>query len=249
MNTDSLTLRQYEGVAGRCNLEGIALLQQHLYAEAIEHFYSGLQAVQAGLAVLSSKHSSTESLQANTNSQGRIHSVVFPGADDEGYRLEDDLLAVFRHPLDVPRCDFEEQSATYMHTITTALLFNIALGYHLQGLIAGDSKLLSKALDLYRMGYSSVRRETGSSTVSGHSGLSALARLAFTNNIGCIHASFWRLPEATMCSQEISRLLASLSQSSPNGRRNIALTEDDYTIFFANATFFHKDVVSASPAA
>jgi hypothetical protein len=119
--------------------------------------------------------------------------------------------------------------------LANVVLYNMALVNHCQAIELGISRLLSIALNLYKMA-ASVLESTRDIDASNE-----LVLLALYNNMAQIHAYQWSSQEVRVCIDNIRMLLSTVSAES-------FIDEEDF-LFFSVNTMLHVEDINLAPAA
>jgi hypothetical protein len=119
--------------------------------------------------------------------------------------------------------------------LASVVLYNMALVNHCQAIELGISRLLSIALNLYKMAASVLER------YSDIDASNELVLLALYNNMAQIHAYQWSSQEVRVCIDNIRMLLSNVS-----AKRFI--DEEDFLLFHINTVLLVEDIHLA-PAA
>jgi hypothetical protein len=125
-----------------------------------------------------------------------------------------------------------EDTEFYNHMLTAALIYNLGMTFHQEGLKTGDSQALSKALRFYSMAHETLAAAENASLKEKSNGL-ALGFLAVANNIGHVHAKCRRFEEAGVCCNDLSFRLSALLDKP-------ILSGAEAKVFILNACFFRK---------
>jgi hypothetical protein len=119
--------------------------------------------------------------------------------------------------------------------LTSVILYNMALVNHCRAIELGISRLLSIALNLYKMAASIL---VSSSDIDAHN---ELVLLALYNNMAHIHAFQWSSKEVRECIDNIRIILSTLSAES-------FIDQADFHFFSVN-TMLHVEGINVAPAA
>ena len=204
------------------NSKGVVLMQQGKLDCAEASFTQGLRI-----------------LQCNVNSMeifvpSRSSSVLSVSVFSHRMApLNNDLVALFDRALvfsgeKLPDASTEHRFSAY----TGFTLYNLALTLHLQGLLEGNAKSLSRALQMYALGWEALEN-TGARYMQVELGL-----LACTNNIAHIHRHYHRISDVTSCGQWIWQRL-----------QDASIPKEERTMLLQNVFFYkQKDLSSAAAA-
>jgi hypothetical protein len=224
-------------IAIQMNNEGVKLLKKSQYGPAISLFRIALANVKE-MIVLNDEdeaQSSTQDESAiresssgqssySTSSSGCTlsHTMSISSSVDMIALDPDDRSIIFCHPITLSKkCEGNSSKGAY-NKFSFAILFNIALAYHLGGIECTKSKeaKLRKALRLYECA-SSMRKNVH---------LQITYTLAIVNNVGHIQES---LGEQQKAQQSFQQLLSTLMCVMESGEENC---RGEWDIFLHNIT-------------
>ena len=248
------------------NVQGISLMQQSKYDEAIVRLKEGLMALLPQLneaianetmvafetSVKGTRDSPQKSslypelridgsIRSTINNRSLFSVEVLP--KDKVSTNDEDVFVLFNRALHLSReiKDIHENAAFYGQLLSGIIIYNLGLSHHLQGLKTGDSRMQSRALELYLLAYQDLMDQCSSRgekmpTVN-------MALVSIVNNMGHIYAHFRRYEETSMCRDELSSRLTSLLLD-----HHPILTAVEYQIFFLNISFFQSELMCAPSA-
>jgi tetratricopeptide (TPR) repeat protein len=199
------------------NNEGVSLIENGLYDEAVSEFSKGLTLVKKILALQEDDDQADEAeSSAEPESQSpsyHFHKMQEPKATTECGDQEEflsDETFIFRAPLYIQSRVTDHTSFTYYVESSFMLLYNLALTHHLSSLSGNNTqKSLRKALALYELAYTIQTTEDIQLTV--------LQTMAIANNLGQIHAALDDAEKARQCFQH---LLSSIMFMNDCGERD-----------------------------
>ena len=188
----------------RFNNEGVSLIENGLYDEAISEFSKGLTLVKNILALQGDDDQADEAgTSAEPESQSpsyHFHKMQEPKVtkkfEDQEEFLSDETF-IFRAPLYIQSRVIDHTSFTYYYVESSfMLLYNLAITHHLSALSGKDTqKRLQKALKLYELAYTLQMTEDIQLTV--------LHTMAIVNNVGLIHAALQDEVKSRQCFQHL----------------------------------------------
>jgi len=165
--------------------------------------------------------------------------------DGVGVSEEEELFLPFNRALTMPiNIAWLLAASESLRFLSSAiLLYNIGLSLYLNGRQRGASHLIGQAIQFYHASYHILRDHN----LINQPNLSALPVMALLNNIGHIHAYFYRFLETSICRQDLSlHLSTKLSSVSQIGSQ---LTEEESEIFVKNCVSYPAWQHLAAPSA
>lgn len=132
---------------------------------------------------------------------------------------------------------FSANEEAHDSVMTSILLYNMALTYHIKAVQTGATKALYSALKLYRMSFDVVQ---GNSDFSCD--MRDLLLLALINNMGFIHSHFYDWDKMKNSQEVLHSLFMAACDISTN-------LETEDCIFFSYVLSPHYQISSVSPAA
>jgi len=221
------------------NDQGIALLKQSRYTDAISIFRTGLHAIHTashhdkvnhqgkGTRIMNAPYS-----RAYAQDKKRI--VLSQPVLQEARDGDEDTFLAFNRALTIPHEMVFFLKAEDLKYLTSAILFyNIGLSLHLEARRMGDSQLLKQAVHFYERSYQLLRAQA----LIGQPHFSMLAAMAILNNIGSIHAYFCRFYETSIFRHHLSSLLT-VEQRKCANELCASLVDEESEIFIQNCVLF-----------
>jgi len=189
------------------NNSAVALMQQGRYQEAIVGFRRATGEMKSSLRVDTDDATAVpEQPNLNFFPFSLRHYVAKSKLSIQAQRSDEgSIFEVFDYAFYLPsRCEVGQTNQGWS---SVAMLYNMALSYHLQSLSKGSSdKEMGLAQNLYKMALSVV--ESCLTDVHSDEGLLMLL-LAIFNNLGHIHACSFEAPATTHCVTAMRALLES----------------------------------------
>jgi tetratricopeptide (TPR) repeat protein len=189
-------------VASRLSNEGVSLIENGLYDEAIAAFSKGLVLVKQVLALQGDDTLDEAATDGMVNSAEPVSQSPLCHFHEMQEREEvpSDDPFTFRAPIFIPSHATDRTSFAYFLKTSFILLYNIALTHHLSALSGDDTlKRLRKALSLYELAYTIQ--------MTADIQLTALQTMAIVNNLGQIHTLLEDEEKSWQC---FSHLLSSI---------------------------------------
>jgi len=207
------------------NNQGALHLQHGRFLNAAKSFHSALDTIKAAMDE-----------PANDNDDATTSTVSFEWSEDPNPHLklpqeESEESFVYRRALVIHSSQTAPpQSEDGFVEESTAILYNLALAYHLYGL-QSRSRYLHTALRFYELAFG--LRHSQSTVVNIH----VLFDLALLNNLGQIHHEIFNFDKSLQCFVHLSEELQSQQE---------LMDRQDYMGFLQNLTL---QAPSAAPSA
>jgi tetratricopeptide (TPR) repeat protein len=198
-------------IASRLNNEGVGLIENGLYHEAISTFSQGLTLVKQVLALQGDEDERPDE-ESGSDCMGNPKEAI-PQTPSCHFRkmqeieltgvcvAQEDIscgapLFIFKSPIFIPAHATDLASFNYYVKSSFILLYNLALSHHLSALESNNSrKRLRKALSLYELAYTLQMTENVQLTV--------LQTMAIVNNLGQIHTALENEAKSKQCFQHL----------------------------------------------
>ncbi|GAX20445.1 hypothetical protein FisN_22Hh011 [Fistulifera solaris] len=238
------------------NEQGLMLLRNLDYEEAITYFHDGLKTLleeNQHCALLDAKFSS-ESVKllrekkvddkASFGLANRTNLLMSASYSlDPIQEIHNEILTLFNKPLSV-RVELLEEfwdDDAVQNLLIGVYFYNAGLAFHLQALASNNSESMSKAAEHYAISYA---RFLDCSLYNGKDVDATLGLLVTSNNIAHIHAFCRNMEQVEICVEELASKLSSfVTQSGETHHAN------DCRMFLQNVCYFQESVFSSAPAA
>jgi len=254
---------EFEAVLN-ANVQGIALMRQHKYEDAIPFFQKGLKDLRSAISNAMPRNDGPKHTGGPETSIFNLFDIFLSIRVDECDRtdcdqriiqstpivdgsltsVEYDAFLLFDRALTItPKIDHLLKDSEPLQYLTlVVLLYNTGLCLHLEGLRKGHSHMLRQAQQFYDMSYSILCE----GSLSNEPLLSALPRMALLNNIGHIHAQFGSFNHACMCKDS---LLLYIHEQNKAATFGLSLSANESSFFVENCILFPQWQDMAAPAA
>jgi len=249
----------------KANIQGIALMKQHKYKDAIPFFQKGLINLWSAISIAMSRNDGPNRVAGPATSIFDLFQIFLsvrvdecdqtdcdqrivqstPIVDTSIMSAEYDVFLLFGRALTItPQLDhLLEDSEPLQYLTLTVLLYNTGLSLHLESLRNGQSQMLRQAHQFYDMSYSLLCE----GSLSHEPLLSALPRMALLNNIGHIHAQFGCFDQACTCKKSL--LLYIDEQTKSVSFFGLSLSAYESSFFIENCILFPQWEHMVAPAA
>jgi len=240
------------------NVQGIALMRQHSYKEAIPFFKKGLKELWSAINTSMPRSERLKNIAdpspsiflsarvdgCDRSNLGQRIVESTPIVDASIMSAQHDVFYLFDRALAItPNIDHLLEDSEPLQFLTLAvLLYNTGLSLHLEGLRKGHSYMLQQAGQFYDMSYSLLCE----GSLSNEPLLSALPMMAVLNNIGHIHAHFGCFNVTKTCKQNLLFHINELNTPAVSGQ---SLSDEENTFFIENCICFPQWEHMAAPAA
>ena len=231
--------------AVRLNANGVLLLQQGRFSEALDTFHDGIDEAMKSKSGFASPSPGGES---KVETRRLINSVPLTPGSVKFLTVQDDLFHLFHRALHL-QWDGElvAENDSIDHLLSAVFTYNIGLVYHLAGLREGSSRLLVKALEFYKLLHANLTEP--SSTFRRYQSSLSVCMLSVLNNMGHIHVCLYNFKEAARCKNDVFLLLQALVHSHSFLTCEGAIVFEEFQVFFLNVSFFDESKLCAAAAA
>ncbi len=246
------------------NFQGIALMRQHQYKDAIPFFQKGLKDLWSAINIAMSRNGEPKRIGGPATDTFNLSHIFLSVRVDEcdqrdcDQRIvqstsivdesltsaEYDVFLLFDRALTItPKIDHVLEDSEPLQYLTLAvLLYNTGLCLHLESLRKGHSHMLRQAHQCYEMSYGILC----DGSLTNEQLLSALPRMALLNNIGHIHAQFGSFNHACICKNS---LLLYIHEQNKSATFGLSLSDNESSFFIENCIVFPQWEHMSAPAA
>jgi hypothetical protein len=246
------------------NVQGVLLMQESKFAEAVPFFRRGLETLfsnKLGIANAGECPTGESSfceiinsppyrprIQVNKLEKGEKQGILLSSVAllDDNAAVHDDIFMLFRRALHMPSAveiGTARNNVVYKEILLGVIIYNAGLAHHLVGLQKGESRTISRALELYLTAYSIFKDHI--KCLRGKNQLN-LGLMAISNNAGHIFAHSRSFEEAAICHNQLSVCLSTTFSLLANAHPSHS---EEYKVFFLNVCFFQGCSLASAPAA
>jgi tetratricopeptide (TPR) repeat protein len=228
----------------KINNNGVSQLEAGRFVHARNEFKSALDTIKEAVV------QAQKGFECNTNYSSKGNSVTFrwgnnPAKHPQHIPIESVLVSidssfVYKRALRISPTDTGPSESTLSEE-SAAIVYNLALAYHLMGL-EGAASLLEKSLKFYQIAFAINVRKGDSSHSNKLTGGVNLINLAILNNSGQINHELLDYAASRQCFRLLSSRLHLLSNFGFQG----VLEENDCKGFILNLMLSEPDIAAAA---
>lgn len=214
-----------------------SLLQDNRNVEATQVLARDVRSMHSGVLgkSLDSFRSSLDFQVQPLEAYCRVYSVDTPKIKSDMCISPDNVFKFYRKAFCVETFAGVDPSLV-ANQLTGILMYNLALGYHREGIRRGSTKILERALGIYNVALVSFRQCSGQ-------GVERFLFLAVANNIGHIHAIHFDMDKAQACQRLMAECMDGCQPRSGDA------IEEDLFYHYLQSVFFGNHELSCAPVA
>ena len=165
----------------------------------------------------------------------RVYAISPPPIKAQSGGISDNAFCFYQNSFAIELLDKTVSAKFISNELTAIAIYNLALGYHLEAMRRGKSKLLQKALSMYETVVSSLNGCSGSVVRS--------LLLAVNNNRGHAHVYNFQMEQAVECRRALMELIRGYCQLSG------VIVEDELLSVVLKSLVYSSNRPCAAPAA